>query len=73
MENKATKKQKPLRRAILFSAGGMITGLAYAYFIGCRTGSCPITSNPITMMLYTGLIGWLLSMATSKEQKEQSQ
>ena len=38
-----------------------MAGLAYYYFIGCATGSCPITSNPVSSMVYMGLIGWLLS------------
>lgn len=40
---------------------GALVGLAYYYFVGCATGSCAITSNPINSMLYMGLMGWLLS------------
>ena len=45
----------------LFTIGGVLAGLAYYHFIGCATGSCPITSNPVSSMVYMGLIGWLLS------------
>ena len=46
---------------LLFTLGGALVGLAYYYFVGCATGSCAITSNPINSMLYMGLMGWLLS------------
>ena len=48
---------------LLFTLGGALVGLAYYYFVGCATGSCAITSNPINSMLYMGLMGWLLSGA----------
>ena len=46
---------------LLFTLGGALVGLAYYYFVGCATGSCAITSNPINSMLCMGLMGWLLS------------
>jgi len=36
---------------------GAIAGYAYYYFIGCNSGTCPITSNPVTMILYGMLFG----------------
>jgi hypothetical protein len=37
-------------------------GYAYYRFVGCSTGSCPITSNPYSSIIYGmligGLIGW---------------
>lgn len=49
------------KRAILFTAGGALTGLGYYALVGCPTGSCAITSNPFSTMVYMGLIGLLLS------------
>ena len=46
---------------LLFTLGGALVGLAYYHLIGCATGSCAITSNPVNAMLYMGLMGWLLS------------
>ena len=48
-------------RPLLFAIGGALVGLGYYYAVGCSTGSCPITSNPIITMIYMGVIGLLLS------------
>ena len=60
------KKRKWIRHA-LFTLGGALAGLAYYHFIGCASGSCPITSSPFGSMVYMGLIGWLISGIFSKE------
>ncbi len=39
---------------------GAIGGYAYYHFVGCVTGTCPITSNPYRMMIYGAIIGYLL-------------
>lgn len=41
---------------------GVAAGYAYWHFIGCNSGSCPITSNWYTSVLYGGVVGatWLL-------------
>lgn len=41
----------------LLGAGG---GAAYAHFIGCRTGTCPLTANVWTAGLFFGLAGGLV-------------
>jgi hypothetical protein len=38
---------------------GAITGFAWFHFVGCSTGSCPITSNPWTSSIYGGVMGGL--------------
>jgi hypothetical protein len=48
-------------RSLLFVLGGAALGLAYQRLIGCRTGACPITSNPYVSTLYGALIGLLAS------------
>jgi hypothetical protein len=38
---------------------GAIAGYAWYRFVGCSTGTCPITSNPWTSTLYGGVMGGL--------------
>lgn len=45
----------------LFILGGGLVGLGYYYLVGCSTGTCVITSSPLTSMAYMALVGWLLS------------
>ncbi len=52
---------KKVRRPLAFTVGGALVGLAYYALAGCPTGSCAITANPFNTMVYTGLIGLLLS------------
>ena len=57
------KKLKKILRPLLFTAGGALAGHIYYYAVGCSSGSCVITSNPLSSMLYLGLAGLLLSGA----------
>ncbi|MBR9977598.1 MAG: hypothetical protein KFH87_05870 [Bacteroidetes bacterium] len=47
---------------------GVAAGYAYWYFIGCLGGTCPITSNWYTSVLYGGVVGatWLLPTRKNK-------
>ena len=55
-----------LRRPILFTLGGAITGLIYYYAAGCATGSCTITSTLGGTMAYMALLGFLVSVIFQK-------
>jgi hypothetical protein len=46
MENKEKKKIPRLVRIAIGILVGAGLGYGYYYFIGCTSGSCPITSNP---------------------------
>ena len=61
------EKWKKWIRPALFTLGGVFAGLGYYYFVGCSTGSCPITSSPVRSMAYMALLGWLLSGILEKE------
>lgn len=56
---------------IVGSLLGAIGGYSYYYFIGCVSGTCAITSNPIISTLYGGFMGALLiSSFDSKKEVE---
>jgi hypothetical protein len=52
---------KPLwQRRVAFGFLGAIGGFAYYYFIGCASGTCPISSNPYISTAYGILMGLLI-------------
>ena len=55
------KKQKP-RRIIFGVLIGAILGYAYYYFVGCSSGTCAITSNPVNSVLYGSFTGLVLAV-----------
>ncbi|MNG39703.1 hypothetical protein D3C84_1279230 [compost metagenome] len=46
---------------------GAVGGYLYYYYIGCVSGSCAITSNPINSTLYGSMMGGLLLNTFKKE------
>jgi len=55
-----------LKSAVVAVLGGG-AGFAYYWFVGCVTGTCPITSNPYITTAYGALIGIVLVVGTGKE------
>ncbi len=54
-------------RTALGVALGAAGGAAYAHFIGCRTGTCPLTSNAWTAALFFGLAGGLVGWPAKRQ------
>jgi hypothetical protein len=50
---------------------GATAGYAYYYFIGCSSGSCPITSSPWISTLYGAGMGLVAGMPSSKKKPTQ--
>jgi hypothetical protein len=48
-------------RMVVFVFGGAAAGFVYQRFLGCRTGTCAITSNPYVATVYGAIIGYLVS------------
>lgn len=46
-------------KVIITTIIGSILGFSYYYFIGCNSGSCTITSQPINSTLYGALMGFI--------------
>jgi hypothetical protein len=53
-------KSTAFRRTLLSIVIGGFLGFLYFYFVGCKTGSCPITSNPYGSIITGGLLGFLV-------------
>lgn len=61
--------QNNLLRTIGATLGGL-GGYAYYYFVGCASGTCPITSNPYISVVYGALMGFLFFDMFKKKQNE---
>lgn len=46
--------------ALLGAAIGGAAGYAYYFYIGCVSGTCPITSSPVMSVIWGAVIGGLL-------------
>jgi len=44
-------------------------GFAYYHFIGCASGTCPITSNPYISTSYGGLFGLAIGIGIFRREK----
>ncbi|MDD2798146.1 MAG: DUF6132 family protein [Bacteroidales bacterium] len=40
---------------------GGVVGYLYYRFIGCSSGTCPITSNKFSSIIYGGFMGYLIA------------
>jgi hypothetical protein len=47
---------------------GAIGGYLYYHFVGCSSGTCPITSKPLNSTLYGAMMGGLLFNIFKKEE-----
>jgi hypothetical protein len=61
--------KKHLLKIIGITIGG-IGGFAYYHFVGCASGTCPITSNPYITIAYGALLGYLLLDMFKKKENE---
>jgi len=73
-EQESIWSRRYLKFLTLKSIIGMVVGIigAYIYYIeiGCKSGSCPITSNPWMTMLWGLLMGYLVGDLFNKEAKK---
>jgi hypothetical protein len=57
-------------RTILGALLGAAGGAAYAHFVGCRTGTCAITSNVWTAAAFFGFTGAVVGFPGSDRPQE---
>jgi presenilin-like A22 family membrane protease len=62
-------KNRALIKKILPIIIGGIAGYAYYCFIGCRTGSCPISGNPYISTAYGAIVGLIFAFPYRKNHK----
>ena len=51
---------------------GAAAGYAYYHYVGCVTGTCPITSKPLNSTLYGALLGFLIGMIFTPSKKKEN-
>lgn len=39
---------------------GGLAGFLYFYFVGCKSGTCAITSNPVSSIITGSLLGFII-------------
>ncbi len=47
-------------KTIIFVIVGALAGYLYYYFVGCNSGSCAITSNPVSSILAGSALGYFI-------------
>ncbi len=50
--------------------GGAVLGYLYYYYIGCNSGHCPISSDPLISTVYGGVLGLLIAFPGKSKKKE---
>lgn len=66
-------KKEFLRRygfTLLGIAIGLAGGYLYWQYVGCSTGTCPITSSPVMSSIWGAVIGGLLFSSFNPDRKQ---
>lgn len=50
---------------------GGAAGYAYYFYIGCTSGTCPITSSPVMSVIWGAVIGGLLLSLFKKKKTDE--
>jgi hypothetical protein len=48
-------------------AAGAAVGFGYYFFVGCKSGTCPITSNPYISTAYGAAVGLLFAWPSKQK------
>lgn len=61
-----------IKKNLLYLIGGAIGaagGYLYYIYVGCNSGSCPITSSPVMSVIWGAVLGGLIASLFKKEKK----
>ncbi len=61
---------KKYKLTVIGVIAGAIGGYLYYHFVGCTSGTCPITSKPLNSSLYGALMGGLFFNIFQRENKQ---
>ncbi|MFA5635619.1 MAG: DUF6132 family protein [Anaerovoracaceae bacterium] len=59
-----------MKRVLLSTLAGALIGYLYYRFIGCYSGTCSITSNPLNSTFYFAIMGLLFGFVIKKEARK---
>jgi hypothetical protein len=69
------KKKKSLKRylpTLILTIVGAVGGYLYYLFVGCASGACLITSNPVISTIYGGIFGLLIGFIITPSKKKEN-
>ncbi len=61
--------QRPTLKQIGWVMAGGAAGFAWYYFVGCTTGTCPISSNPYLSTGYGAFVAALATLGVRKKDR----
>jgi hypothetical protein len=65
-------KSSAFRRTLISIVIGGLSGFLYFYFVGCKSGTCPITSNPYGSIITGGLLGFLIGGSSASDKAKEN-
>lgn len=60
MKHKYQAMLKKYLSVLILTVIGAVGGYLYYRFVGCASGACAITSNPVISTVYGGVLGGLI-------------
>lgn len=69
------KKKKSFKRylpTLILTIVGAVGGYLYYLFVGCASGACLITSNPVISTIYGGIFGLLIGFIITPSKKKEN-
>lgn len=69
-KRKFNKRYLPV---LILAVAGAVGGYLYYRFVGCASGTCPITSNPYVSTVYGGVLGTLIGYIVTPGKKKEEQ